>query len=74
MGTQGPGGLSCCWMGEKGRKEGWEERGEKRKKRKGMKGRVKERRERDEETDHSSKQDLRNLSRDGGGRVDGGRH
>ena len=34
-----------------------------------MKGRVRERRERDEETDHSSKQDLRNLSRDGGGSV-----
>lgn len=48
MGTQGPGGLSCCWMGEKGRKEGWEESGEKRKKR-GMKGRVREIRERDEE-------------------------
>lgn len=50
MGTQGPGGLSCCWMGEKGRKEGRVGgEGRKEKKRKGMKGRVREIRERDEE-------------------------
>lgn len=37
------------WVKKEGRKEGWEERGEKRKKRKGMKGRLREIRERDEE-------------------------